>query len=65
MGGALAMTLSTLTDDALTAEKRRVEQKIADLKRDLTALEHKRSQLAEEDHRRFCDRVRHMTEGKR
>lgn len=58
-------TLSTLTDDALTAELRRLSQKKADLERDLNAIADKIHDLLAEDHRRFCERVRHMTEGKR
>lgn len=57
--------LSALTDDELTAEKRRLAQKKADLSRDLAAIEAKLEELRAEDHRRFCDRVRHMTEGKK
>lgn len=58
-------TYTTLSDDALTAEKRRLSQKAADLARDLNAVNRELDEIKREDHRRFCEKVRPLMEGKK
>jgi hypothetical protein len=54
-------TYPTLSDDALTAEKRRLSQKAADLARDLNAVNRELDEIRREDHRRFCNRLVQFT----
>ncbi len=55
---------ATMSDDELSAEKRRLSQKAADLARDLAAVNRELDSIRREDHRRFCERVRPIAEGK-
>ncbi len=59
------MNYATLSDSDLDKEKRRLSQKKADLSRDLGHINHELELIEREDHRRFCDQIRPIMEGKK